>query len=183
MYNMNYIKFKNGTHSGKAFGLTRAQQQLTIEQLHALDIYQCILIKEHFDAMFYQLSEVKSSIAGGVVTLENVIVERSVEAIQFDLYAANKRTRDGMAFGDLTVEGVTIIVADMDDVQVVTLMGDTPIRYKRGTRDRVNLTAEQALEFNRLFKAKIQANFDWEEAEEDKVFACTTHAELAAYAS
>lgn len=178
---MNYIKFKNGKQQGKAFGLTQAQLQLTTEQLHNLDIYQCKLINENFDTMLYQLIDVKSSIAGDVVTLENVIVERSVEAIQRDIYRQLTTLRDFMLFGDIVSDGMTITVRDERDIQVVTNMGDLPVRFKRGTGDRISLTAAQAMDFRLVYEAKVQTAFDWEESEEDKVGALLTHDELKAY--
>jgi len=106
---------------------------------------------------------------------------QSADSIKVGIYHQLKDTRKGMTFGTLTVEDVTILIEDSHDITVVTNMGNAPIRFKRGTRDRISLTAAQALEFKIAFEAKIQDNFDWEEVEEDTVYELTTHEQLAAY--
>lgn len=106
---------------------------------------------------------------------------KSVGSIKAEIYRQLTTKRDFMLFGDIVSDGMTITVRDERDIQVVTNMGDLPVRFKRGTGDRISLTAAQAMDFRLVYEAKVQTAFDWEESEEDKVGALLTHDELKAY--
>jgi len=178
---MNYIKFKNGTNNGKAFGLTSAQQKLSIDELNALDIYECILINERFDPLFYELSSVNCTISDGIVTLENVIVDRGINLIKGDLYKGLKPKRDAMLFGEIIADNISIVIEDERDMQVVTNLGVIPVKFKRATGDRVLISIEDGILLKQAYLVKVQAAFDWEETEENEITSLTTIDELKDY--
>lgn len=92
-----------------------------------------------------------------------------------------KTKRDTMLFGELTVGSETIVIADQRDIDVVTNLGDIPVKFKRGTNDRIIIDEANGVLFKKAYKEKVQAAFDWEEVEESKVLAFTTHNELKVY--
>ncbi len=104
-----------------------------------------------------------------------------LESIQKTMLSELKVKRDVMLFGELTVGEETISILDERDIQVVTNLGDIPVKFKRGTADRIIISEANGLLFKKAYKEKVQAAFDWEEAEEGKILAFTTHDELKTY--
>ena len=56
-----------------------------------------------------------------------------------------------------------------------------PVNFKRGTGDRITIDIADGILFKKAYKLKVQAAFDWEEAEENKITLADTHDKLKGY--
>ncbi len=149
--------------------------------LYSIDVYpEPRLYPKNF---YYGTSNIPvRDLAANPVTDTMTYALKSVEVIQSELLKSLKAKRDLRLFGEVTVGEVTIIIANQRDVDLVTSLGDVPIKFKRGTGDRVVINESDGVLFRKAYKSQVvQAAFDWEEAEEGKVTAAITHSKLEEY--
>lgn len=106
---------------------------------------------------------------------------KSVEDIKLTIYTSQKAERQAMQLGSFDFGGTPVPLKDREDSIIISTLPEVATSFKVGEAAWVDLDAASVALFKEAHRLHVQAAYDWERLENEKVAALSTVEELATY--
>ena len=130
---------------------------------------------------FYHTGKIYYRVNTVTVSEDRDYTLKTIDEVKELILQQQKEKRQKMQLGSFMVGEMEIYLKDREDSLIISSLNETETRYKVGQGQWVTLTPNDIIALKAAHHAHVQAAYDWEMTENEKVLAMNTLDELAEY--
>ena len=166
------------------FARVRSQKVVSVDRVefpNSMPIKQVWEIPTDYPLEFYHAGKIYYRVNTVTVSEDRDYTLKSADEVKELILQQQKEKRQKMQLGSFMVGDMEVFLKDREDSLIISSLNETETRYKVGQGQWVTLTPNDIVALKAAHHAHVQAAYDWEMTENEKVLAMNTLDELAEY--